>query len=116
MFDGYCGQEIAIFDDYRGEDGTFNSLLRITDRYHMQVAVKGSTTWWHPRIIIITSPKSVGESFPGNAGGDRERGEVGARFGEDLSQLSRRLTGGEFNFDSSDDLVKFKDSIIQYMN
>lgn len=114
-FDGYCGQEIAIFDDYRGEDGTFNSLLRVTDRYHMQVAVKGATTWWHPRIIIITTPKSVGETFPGLEGDYPGGGGVGARYVEDLSQLSRRLTGGEFNFDSMDDLNKFKEQLIQYM-
>lgn len=114
-FDGYCGQEIAIFDDYRGEDGTFNSILRITDRYHMQVAVKGATTWWLPRIIIITSPKSVRDSFPGLASEDPGIGGMRRLYEEDVGQLVRRLSGGEFNFDVLEEKEKFKESIIQYL-
>ena len=53
-FDGYCGQRIALLDDFRGEL-TVGFLLRLLDRYPMQVPVKGGFVNWNPRRIYITS-------------------------------------------------------------
>lgn len=53
-FDGYTGQPIVIFDDYRGEY-KLQLLLKLLDRYPMSVPVKGDFTNWCPRKIYITS-------------------------------------------------------------
>lgn len=53
-FDGYCGQRIALLDDFRGEL-TIGFLLRLLDRYPMQVPVKGGFVNWNPRRVYITS-------------------------------------------------------------
>ena len=53
-FDGYCGQRIALLDDFRGEL-SIGFMLRLLDRYPMQVPVKGDFVNWNPRRIYITS-------------------------------------------------------------
>lgn len=53
-FDGYRGQEIVLFDDFRGEYPV-QFLLKLLDRYPMQVKIKGSFTEWCPRKVYITS-------------------------------------------------------------
>lgn len=34
-FDGYCGQEVVVFDDFRPWWCRFDYLLRLLDRYPM---------------------------------------------------------------------------------
>lgn len=56
-FDGYIGQEAALFDDFAGK---YNKLglaqfLRVIDRYRVQLAIKGGFTWFTPKRIYITS-------------------------------------------------------------
>ena len=53
-FDGYRGQEVVLIDDYRGEY-PIQFLLKLLDRYPMQVPVKGSFVKWSPRRLYITS-------------------------------------------------------------
>lgn len=53
-FDGYWGQPIALFDDFRG-DLDISLLLRVLDRYSMDVPVKGGFVNWNPKRIYITS-------------------------------------------------------------
>ncbi len=62
-FDGYRGQDNALFDDYEGEI-PFRTLLRLLDRYPMQVPVKGGFVWWTPKTIWITSNKPIHEWYP----------------------------------------------------
>lgn len=105
-FDGYCGQQLAIFDDFRASGVPVGAVLTAFDRYVCQVQVKGGTTWWVPRVIIVTTPHGVVETF-GSAGG------VNPEFhNEDLTQLTRRVTK-EFNFDE-DGLDEWKECIVQY--
>lgn len=53
-FDGYSGESTVLFDDYRGgADGSF--LLRVLDRYPLQVPIKGGFVAWIPTRIYITS-------------------------------------------------------------
>lgn len=54
-FDGYTGQEAVLFDDFSGADFKLSYLLRLLDRYRMQVPVKGSFVKWCPKRIYITS-------------------------------------------------------------
>lgn len=59
-FDGYSNHEYVIIDDYRGEY-PLQMLLKLLDRYPMQVPVKGGFVNWAPRKVFITSnldPKS----------------------------------------------------------
>jgi len=65
-FDGYVGQPVALFDDFRGEeDGIAPGLfLRLLDRYPMHVGTKGSFTNWNPRKIYITSNVRPDDWFP----------------------------------------------------
>lgn len=61
-FDGYEGNEAVLFDDFRGDMCKFRFLLRLLDRYPLQVPIKGGFTWWTPKRIYITSckhPKDV---------------------------------------------------------
>lgn len=53
-FDGYNGQELVLLDDYRGEYA-IQFFLKLTDRYPMQVPVKGDFVNWNPKKIYITS-------------------------------------------------------------
>jgi hypothetical protein len=53
-FDNYIGQEVVIIDDYRGEY-PLPLVLKLLDRYPMQVPVKGGFTNWRPRFVYITS-------------------------------------------------------------
>jgi len=60
-FDGYYGQKTALFDDFDGTDFSYRLLLRILDRYPINVPTKGSFVAWRPTLIILTSnihPKS----------------------------------------------------------
>lgn len=54
-FDGYDGQECALFDDYDGNGIPLSMLLQILDRYPLRLQVKGSFTNWRPAFILITT-------------------------------------------------------------
>lgn len=56
-FNGYEGQEVALFDDYNGSEFKLSYLLKLLDRYKMKVPVKGGYVQWIPKIIYITSNK-----------------------------------------------------------
>ena len=62
-FDGYSGQKIVIFDDYRGEY-PLQQLLKLCDRYPMSVPVKGGFVEWKPKKIYITSNIHPNEWYP----------------------------------------------------
>jgi len=54
-FDGYAGQEVAVFDDFNPGGISFQWLLRLLDIYPLRVPVKGGFRHWKPRTIFITS-------------------------------------------------------------
>jgi len=91
-FDGYDGQPVAIFDDFRPKDISFNFLLRILDRYPVQVPFKGGFANWNPKVIFITAPKSPSSLFA-------VRKE---HCPEDIRQLERRITAC---YDFDDDVT-----------
>lgn len=55
FFDGYCGQDNVIFDEFRGQIPLGN-MLTLLDGYPMTVQVKGSSVHWSPIKVILTSP------------------------------------------------------------
>lgn len=79
-FDGYDGQDSALFDDFRGEL-SYGFLLRILDGYPIQVPVKGSHVWFRPKFIYITS----------NLGPEEWYGGQFALSSEEYGPLERRL-------------------------
>nr|AIY31232.1 putative replicase protein [Dromedary stool-associated circular ssDNA virus] len=86
-FDGYHGQEVVIFDDFRRNMCTFNYFLRLLDRYTMQVQVKGGYVNWIPKIIIITCPVDSSTAYTYF---DIKTNEE--REWDNLQQLKRRIT------------------------
>lgn len=75
-WDGYIGQKVVIIDDFRKDFCTFHELLRILDRYPYRVNVKGSSLWFEPEHIIITSCYRPEEVYDTR---------------EDIKQLLRRI-------------------------
>lgn len=66
-----------IIDDFRGDMFPFNFFLRLIDKYPVRVESKGSSTWFSPEEIIITSPFHPERYVPP---------------GEEAYQLLRRIT------------------------
>jgi len=57
-FDGYDGQPHVLIDDFDGGRDCgirFRFLLRLLDRYPLEVPIKGGFVKWLPRIVIITT-------------------------------------------------------------
>lgn len=78
-FDGYDGQQVAVFDDLRTKHVEFSMLLRLLDRYSLRVEIKGGYVQWTPEIIIVTAPISPEMMW-------------NLRRNEDIAQLTRRIT------------------------
>lgn len=54
-FDGYEQQPMVLFDDFSGSCFPLPYLLKLLDRYPMQVPIKGGFVNWAPRTLFITS-------------------------------------------------------------
>jgi hypothetical protein len=78
-FDGYMGQPVALFDDLRTKHAEFSFLLRLLDRYPVQVEFKGGYVNWIPRLIMVTAPKDPESMWS-------------LRTDEDKQQLRRRIS------------------------
>lgn len=62
-FDGYTGQLIVLFDDFRGECN-YSLLLRLLDIYPLDVPVKGAFVQWRPGRVFITSNVEPEDWYP----------------------------------------------------
>lgn len=85
-FDGYEGQRVAVFDDFRKDFCKFHWLLRILDGRHCRVQVKGGHANFTPEIIYITAPMHPTQMYSDTEGKVRE----------DINQLLRRIDKIEF--------------------
>jgi len=81
-WDGYKGEEIVILDDFRGNWFPFAYLLRLLDKYPMQVEVKGSYVHFAATCIYITCPRNPSDLYATLE--DKAEGSV--------AQLTRRIT------------------------
>lgn len=79
-FDGYEGQDHAIFEEFRGQI-PFGMVLSLLDRYDCRVQSKGACGQFRPRKIFFTSPAPPEEWWELLAGNDGK-----------LDQLKRRIT------------------------
>lgn len=71
-FDGYDMHKAALLDDYDGSWFKIAYLLRLLDRYRMQVPVKHGFVWWNPAHIYITSNIKPDDWYP-NANEEHRR-------------------------------------------
>lgn len=62
-FDGYIGQKTALLDDFRDSQASFSWLLKVLDRYPLQVPVKGGFVSWSPGTIYMTSDRPPWELY-----------------------------------------------------
>lgn len=79
-FPGYAGQEDVLIDDYDGESITLTYMLRLLDKYPLDVEVKGAHVPWNAKRIFITTNVPVREWY------------ASARE-EHRSALHRRISG-----------------------
>jgi len=60
-FNGYdpMYHKAVVVDDFRQSFCSFDWLLKITDKYPLEVPTKGGFVCWAPELIIITCPWSI---------------------------------------------------------
>lgn len=63
-FDGYDGESNVLFDKFSGSYFALTYLLKLLDRYPMQVPIKGGFVSFVPRKIYITSNYPPEEWYP----------------------------------------------------
>lgn len=63
-FDGYNGHDDVLFDDFYGGI-KFGKMLKLLDRYPIQVPVKGGYVKWQPKRIYMTSNTNPKDWYPG---------------------------------------------------
>lgn len=78
-FNGYSAQAVVLIDDFKGGFGLDN-LLRLLDKYPIQVETKGGMVWFQPNLIILTSNFKEEEWYDYH------------RRAEHLAALKRRIT------------------------
>lgn len=60
-----CDSDVILFDDVEaGEVPTPSLFKRLTDRYPIQVPVKGGFITWKPRVIVFTSNSEPTKWWP----------------------------------------------------
>lgn len=88
-WDGYEGQEVILFDDWRDKDWEYNWMLQLLDIYPLALEVKGGFTKALWKRVIITCPNPPEEVY--------------FHITEDKAQLLRRITSIHKFPDSVDD-------------
>lgn len=63
-FDGYYEDDYVLFDEFSGCSCDIKYLLRLLDRYPMQVPVKGGYTQWSPRVVFIATNIPIESWYP----------------------------------------------------
>ena len=81
-WDGYTGQDVVLFDDFRAHHHDFAYLLRVFDRYDMIVESKGDSGKLTCSKFIVTTPKDIEDTYTGTTFADVEG----------IEQLHRRCT------------------------
>lgn len=88
-FDGYDSQRCALLDECGPGMMPYNFLKRITDRYPIQVPIKGGAVPWNPDVVILTSNADLSTWYQNIPLLDREA-------------LTRRIKTFHFPQDESD--------------
>jgi len=78
-FDGYNGQKVVLFDEFRGQL-PLGQMLELLDGYPcLRVQVKNGTVHWSPEEIYLTSPMHPRDWYPNVTNQDK------------IDQLLRRI-------------------------
>jgi len=85
-YDGYTGQKTLLLDDYYG-DIPYSQLLKVCDRYPLQVPVKGGFIYAQWTTVIITSNRMPDRWYPGL----------------DISAFERRITNIKEEYNHAED-------------
>ena len=52
----HCDRDVILFDDVKANEvPPIAQVLGLTDRYLVQVPIKGGFITWKPRVIVFTS-------------------------------------------------------------
>lgn len=78
-FDGYQGEKMLIIDEMNGSWMNWQFLLRILDRYPLQVQIKGGSVWAEWTYVIMTSNASWTDWYPFYNGG-MDKGALSRRI------------------------------------
>lgn len=71
-FDG-CDCDVVLFDDVEnGQIPPLSLFKRLTDRYPIQVPIKGGHIWWKPKTVVFTSNQHPHEWWPNLSEFDRQ--------------------------------------------
>ena len=62
-FDGYEGEDVILFDDFRGSSCKLHEMLRYLDGYARQVPVKGGFVWLNHSVVLITTNEHPSEWY-----------------------------------------------------
>lgn len=84
----YSQNECFLLDDFREGNLSFETILKLTDRYPYTVFLKGSQLPFNSPYIIFTSPNCINATF--------------FDTNEDLTQIKRRIK--EINLDDIEDI------------
>jgi len=84
-FDNYRGQKTILLDDFRSDwQIGYSFMLKLLDKYPIQLPVKGGHVWAHFTTVFITTNEETNEWFPGR---------------QDISHLQRRITKFRYKMD-----------------
>ena len=101
-FCGYKQEDTVILDDYRpNAEMNFSFLLRLADRYPINVQTKFGNVEFNSKRIIVTSPLSIEDSFA----------HLDFLKEGQLAQLKRRFKEIEFGSGRFTHLLQLKDVI-----
>jgi hypothetical protein len=83
-WDGFDSHETVIWDEFYGHSCPFSTLLRLTDRYPMQVEIKGGYVQFNARRIVFTSNQKPKDWYSAEAThqGDWKQNPLRARLRE----------------------------------
>lgn len=71
-YDG-CDRDVVLFDDVEaGKVPALSDFKKLTDRYPIQLPIKGGHIWWKPKVIVFTSNTPPTEWWPNLSQFDRD--------------------------------------------
>ncbi len=94
-FDGYEAQRTIIFDDFDPGTVPYRTLLRLLDRYRLEISVKGGFALAQWRNILITSNHPPSIWYPVSEAGQYEGGPLERRL-ELIYPVENRLDCNAF--------------------
>jgi len=90
-WDGYDGEECIIVDEFYGWL-PWDFILRLTDRYPLKLAVKGSTVPCTAKTIVFTSNKHPSKWYPNSRYFWDDTNPLKRRFGDGIRELGTNST------------------------